>query len=158
GVALVRAVPHTDNVVWAHGTPDGSILSLSLDGTIARTSRDGASVVVSRGASRQGIAAYSAPRGLLAYVCNPSDLCLFDVAPDAAFGVAPVLRNASFGGVSFSPDGTLLAVISNESVVRILDVADPARPTLRLTRTIEGGLDVEFAGDDLVVVGRRDAI
>ena len=158
GVALVRAVPHTDNVVWAHGAPDGSILSLSLDGTIARTARDGTSVVVSREASRQGIAAYSAPRGLLAYVCNPSDLCLFDVAHDAAFGVAPVLRNTSFGGVSFSPDGALLAVISNDSVVRILDVADPARPTLRLTRTIEGGLDVEFAGDDLVVVGRRDAI
>src|SRR4051812_2118497 len=43
GVALVRAVPHTNNVVWMHGAPDGSILSLSHDGTIARTSRDGAS-------------------------------------------------------------------------------------------------------------------
>ncbi len=158
GVALVRAVPHTNNVVWAHAAPDGSILSLSLDGTIARTARDGSSVVVSRGASRQGISAYSASRNLLAYVCNPSDLCLFDVAHGAAFGVALVLRNASFEGVSFSPDGTLLAVISHEAVVRILDITDPARPALRLTQTIEGGLDVEFAGDDLLVVGRRDGI
>jgi WD40 repeat protein len=158
GVALVRAVPHTDNVVWAHGAPDGSILSISLDGTIARTTRDGVSSVVSRGASRQGIAAYAASRHLLAYVCNPSDLCLFDVEHGAAFGVAPVLRNASFEGVSFSPDGTLLAVFSHEAVLRILDITDPARPVLRFTRTVEGGVDMEFAGDDAVVVGRRDGI
>ncbi|HEX8106930.1 MAG TPA: protein kinase [Kofleriaceae bacterium] len=158
GVALVRAVPHTDNVAWAHGAPDGSILSISLDGTIARTTRDGASSVVSRGASRQGISAYSPSRHLLAYVCNPSDLCLFDVEHGAAFGVAPVLRNASFEGVSFSPDGMLLAVISHEAVLRILDITDPARPALRFTRTVEGGLDIEFAGDDMVVVGRHGGI
>ena len=158
GIALVRAVPHTDNVIWAHGAADGSILSLSLDGTIARTSRDGSSVVVTRGVSRQGRLAYAPSRNLLAYACNPSDLCLFDVAHGAAFGVAPVLRNASVENVSFSPDGTLLAVTSHEAVLRILDITDPARPALRLTRTIQGGLDAAFAGDDLVAVGHRDGI
>ncbi|HET7499771.1 MAG TPA: WD40 repeat domain-containing serine/threonine protein kinase [Kofleriaceae bacterium] len=152
GVALTRAQPHTADVLWAEGASDGSIISLSRGGTIARTSRDGQSTVVARGVSRSGIPAYSRTRKLLAYTCDPVDLCLFDVARVAAIPPAPVLRGVNAIASAFSPDGTLLALISQDGVLRILDLGDPAHPEVRLTRPV-GGLDVEFVGANTVAVG-----
>jgi serine/threonine protein kinase/WD40 repeat protein len=153
GVAVLRAVPHTDLVRWAETTPDGAIVSLSSDGTIARTALDGTSTTVSRSVARNGQASYSAARKLLAFACDPSDVCIYDVLHGAQVPVAAILRRARPAGISFSPDGRLLAVMSQDAVLSILDVGDPSRPLLRLARPIKAGNDVKFLDDDTVAAG-----
>ncbi|HEU4733120.1 MAG TPA: WD40 repeat domain-containing serine/threonine-protein kinase [Kofleriaceae bacterium] len=152
GVALLRALPHTDNVLWTEGTADGGVLSLSNDGTIARTSRDGTSVVVARGVSKSAIASFSPARHLLAYACDPAQVCLFDAARAVPVPAAEALRDTHVSGLAFSPDGGQLAVISQESVLRVFDLADPARPALAFTRPIPGGVAVLFIDDKLLAV------
>ncbi|HEX7842740.1 MAG TPA: WD40 repeat domain-containing serine/threonine-protein kinase [Kofleriaceae bacterium] len=153
GVASVRALPHTENVQWAQAAADGAILSLSSDGTIARTSREGGAVVLARGVAKRGAMAYSLSRHLLAYACDPSDVCLFDGLRAAPIPVASTLRGTNATAMSLSPNGTLLALISGESVLMIFVITDPARPVLRLRKEIDHGGDVEFIGDDAVAVG-----
>jgi WD40 repeat protein len=158
GVAVLRALPHTSDVLWTEGAPDGAIFSLSNDGTISRTSLDDRSVVLARGVSKSGISSYSRSRHLLAYACDPSDLCLFDVARATPIAVAPMLRGASVIAISFSADGNLLAMMSQEAKLRVLDVTDPALPVPRLDKSVDGGVDVEFLGNDVVVVGTLSGI
>jgi eukaryotic-like serine/threonine-protein kinase len=153
GVAILRALPHTHNVLNTLAAPDGSILSVSIDGTIARTSRDGASAIVVRGVSRRGHSIYSATRRLLAYLCDPADICLFDTARASRTSSEPALREVTLSAMSFSPDGTLLAVMSQEGVLKVVDVTEPHRPAVRLERTFHGGVDVDFLGDDVLVAG-----
>ncbi|HET7499768.1 MAG TPA: WD40 repeat domain-containing serine/threonine-protein kinase [Kofleriaceae bacterium] len=150
GVALLRALPHTDNVLWTEGTADGGVLSLSNDGTIARTSRDGASVVLARGVAKSAIAAFSPARHLLAYACDPAQVCLFDAARAQPVAAAGALRDIHVGGLAFSPDGSQLAVMTQESVLRVLDLADPARLAPRFSRPVPGGFAVLFVDDKLL--------
>jgi WD40 repeat protein len=157
GISFLRALPHTDNVLWTQGAPDGAVFSLSIDGTIARTSHDGTSVVLARGVSKSGIFSYSPARHLLAYACDPSDLCLFDARHGVRIPVAALLRGASVIGISFSPAGTALAVMSQESV-RLLDVTDPAQPILKFTKVIEGGVNVKCVDDDVVAAANKAGI
>ena len=158
GVALVRALPHTDTIRWTEGTSDGAILSLSTDGTISRTLLDGTSIILARGVSKSGRLAYSPSRQLLAYACDPLDLCLFDVLHATRIPVAAMLRGANVIGLSFSPDGTLLALLSQEASLRILDVTDPAHPALRLAKEIHGGIDVEFVADSVIATAIKAGI
>ncbi|HEX8110612.1 MAG TPA: serine/threonine-protein kinase [Kofleriaceae bacterium] len=158
GVAVLRALPHSENVRWIQGVPNGEILSLSHDGTIARTSRDGRSTVVARNVSRSGIWAYAQSRHLLAYACNPSALCLLDALRAALIPTAAPLRDANIDGLDFSPSGNLLGMMSHDAVLRVFDVTDPARPALRLTRPIAGGYDVVFISDDIAVAGAPNGI
>jgi WD40 repeat protein len=158
GVAVVRALPHTGSVLWTEGARDGAILSLSSDGTIARTSLDGRSTVLARGVSKSGQPSYSRSRHLLAYTCDPSDVCLFDVSRAARIPVAPMLRGVSVIATSLSPDGTLLALLSQDAVLKILDVTDPAQPALRLVKSVDGALDADFVDDNVVVVGTMAGI
>jgi serine/threonine protein kinase/WD40 repeat protein len=158
GVALVRALPHTDGILWAQGTSDGAIVSFSIDGTIARTSLDGTSIALARGLSKSGVSSYSPSRHLLAYTCDPSDVCLFDVLHATRIPVASMLRGANAVGIAFSPDGTLLALMSQESALKMFDITDPTQPVLRLSKEIDRGVDVEFVGDDVVVAGSRTGI
>jgi hypothetical protein len=155
GVAALRAHPHTDRVVWAGPTgpmSDGPILSLSTDGTLARTTADGSSIVLARGVSKSGLVAYAPSRHLLAYACDPQDLCLFDTARVVPVPVAAVLRGARASDAAFSGDGAALAVISQTGALRVLDITDPAHPVVRLERAIAGGSDVKFLDDHIVVV------
>jgi serine/threonine protein kinase/WD40 repeat protein len=147
GVAVLRALPHTDVVQWTGIAPDGAIISLSTDGTIARTYLNGTSSVLTRGVSKLAFPTYARARHLLAYTCDPTDLCLFDLARGARTPLAPTLQGASVNGASFSPDGTLLAVLSKDGMLWILDVTDTARPTIRFTRMIAGSKDVTFIDD-----------
>jgi WD40 repeat protein len=158
GVAVLRALPHTSSVLWTEGASDGAIFSLSSDGTISRTSLDGRSAVLVRGVSKSGTPSYSRARRLLAYTCDPSDVCLFDVARAARIPVAPMLRGVSVIATSLSPDGTLLALMSQAAVLTILDVTDPAQPAVRLVKSVAGGVDVDFVGDKVVVVGSMAGI
>ncbi|HEX3766266.1 MAG TPA: serine/threonine-protein kinase, partial [Kofleriaceae bacterium] len=158
GVAVLRALPHTESVRWAQPAADGAILSLSSDGTIARTSREGGSVVVARGVAKRTVAMYSPARHLLAYTCDPADVCLFDVGHAAPLPIASALRGTNAIAMSFGPDGTLLAVISEQSVLTIFDVTDPAQPVVRLRKQTDHGIDVEFVGGDAVAVGSATGV
>jgi len=158
GVAQVRAVPHTSSVLWAEGTSDGAIVSLSADGTIARTSHDGTSVVVTRGVSKLGLSSYARSRHLLAYTCDASDLCLLDVLRAVRIPVAAVLRGAPIADLSFSPDGTFLAVISQDATLNVLDVTNPAQPSLRFVKPIARGEFVTFLDDSVVAVASATGI
>jgi eukaryotic-like serine/threonine-protein kinase len=159
GVAFVRARPHGDGVFWTHVAPDGAILSLGGDGTIARTDLTSHTSVVARGVSRIAIPAYSAARQLLAYTCDPSDICLFDVARTARLPV-PVLRDMHVRGISFSPSGRLLAAMSQDGVLRVFEISDPGAataPAPRLTRSIPGGDTVLFVDEDTIAVAMATA-
>ena len=158
GVALLRAVPHTGNVLWTEGAADGAVVSFSTDGTISRTALDGTSVVLARGVAQIGRSSYSPSRHLLAYACDPSDLCLLDVLRGMQIPVASPLRDAHVVGISFSPDGALLAVMSQDATLRIFDVTDPTRPRPRLTKEIHGGVDVKFLDENIVAAGTEAGV
>jgi eukaryotic-like serine/threonine-protein kinase len=158
GVAPMRAVPHTSNVLWTQGMPDGAVLSLGFDGIIVRTSPDGVSTVIARGVSKRSRSSYSPTRHLLAYTCDPSDVCLLDVPRSTVLPVADALRGATAIALSFSSDGNLLAVLSQEGLLRVLDVADPARPAQRLQKVIAQSVDTEFVSDDVVAVGHTTGV
>jgi len=158
GVALLRAQPHTDKVIWTAGASDGGVLTLSTDSTISRTSRDGTSIVLSHNVSKSGTFSYSPSRHLLAYACNLSDLCLFDALHATAIPVASILQDANVIAISFSPDGSLLALLSQQAALRILDITDPAKPAPRFIKTIEDAIDIEFIGDSVVAVGTKAGI
>src|SRR6185436_7382629 len=70
--------------------------------------------------------------------------CLFDIVRGTRTPLAATLQGASVNGASFSPDGNMLAVLSKDGTLRLLDVTDATRPTIRLARTIPGSMDVTF--------------
>jgi eukaryotic-like serine/threonine-protein kinase len=152
GIAVLRTLPHTDVVRWTEVSPDGAIISLSADGTIARTYLDGTSSILIRGVSKIARATYARARHLLAYTCDPSDLCLYDIVHGTHTPLAATLQGASVNGASFSPDGNVLAVLSKDGTLRLVDVTDATRPTIRLTRTIPGSKDVTFIDDSVLAL------
>ncbi|MEO7735061.1 MAG: serine/threonine-protein kinase [Kofleriaceae bacterium] len=158
GVALLRARPHSDGVFWTEAVADGSILSLSSDGTIARTGRDGSSRVVVRGVSKIAWPAYSPARHLLAYTCDPSDICWFDVVRSARLPVAAALRDMHVRGLAFSPSGARFAAMSQDGVLRVFEIADPAQPRLALSRAIAGGSAITFIDDEVVAVATATGV
>ena len=157
GVALLRATPHSENAMWATGGADGVITSLGIDGTIVRTGRDGKSSVVARGVARSGRFAYAEHRHLLAYACDPADLCLFDVSRAAIIPIGDVWRDARVTGVAFSPAETNLAVVSRDGAVEIFDMTRPAAPMRRLVKQVEHARSVQFLDEATVVVEIVDA-
>ncbi|HEY0195631.1 MAG TPA: WD40 repeat domain-containing serine/threonine-protein kinase, partial [Kofleriaceae bacterium] len=164
GVASLRAQAHAEYIPWIAAAPDGAILSLSVDGTLTRTvhdpttARDGTTTVLQRGGSRLSLPAYAETRQLLAYTCDPSDICMFDVGHGAGIPRAPALRNLRVSGTALSTDGSLLAVLLQDSTLQIFGVGDPAKPQLRLTKPIPGGLGVTFLDDTTAVVGSAKAL
>jgi WD40 repeat protein len=158
GVAALRATPHSSNIRWAEGTPDGTIVSLSTDGTITRTARDGSSVILSRGVASSAKMDYSPERHLLAYACDPSALCFYDILRNSRFAVAPIFREAHPVGISFGRNGTALAMMSRDGVLRVIDVTTPDNPTIRLIKKVDNGSDLVFFRDDVVVAGSVKSI
>jgi WD40 repeat protein len=152
GVAVLRATPQSENVLWVTGGEDGVVTSLNLDGTIVRTSRDGRSVVAARGASRSGRFAYAERTHVLAYACDPADLCLFDVLHATPIAVGDVWRDARVAGVAFSADATSLALVGRDGTVSLFDMTRPAQPIRRLVKSIAEARGVAFLADDAVIV------
>jgi hypothetical protein len=113
------------------------IISLSMDGTIARTSPDGRSEVIARDVKAGSTFAYAASRHLLAYVCDPGDLCILEIATGKRSHAASVPSYAPPGDappghapidLSFSPDESQLAVLSETKDLRVLDVSGSGQP------------------------------
>ncbi|MGE5128476.1 MAG: hypothetical protein ACM3IK_02535, partial [Sphingomonadaceae bacterium] len=128
-----------------------------MDGTIMRTSPDQTSTAIARDATRRSAYAYARSRHLLAYACNPADLCLLDVQQGARLAVPPELRGVDATGVAFSPGGDQLAVLSRTGVLRVFD-ASATRWVKRLeVRTDEGGA-VIFIDEDAIAVGTEAGI
>jgi WD40 repeat protein len=158
GVALLRAVPHSDSTRWAEGNADGTIVSLSTDGTITRTAPDQTSVVLARGVSPRGRFAYAPARDLLAYACDPADLCLWDIRHGARIPLSQEFHGWQLAGIAFSPGGTQLALISNTGVLRVFDVTAPAQPAERLHLDTGDGVAVLFVDEDVIAVGTMDGV
>ncbi len=158
GVAHLRAKPHGDNVRWLEGNADGSIVSLSTDGTITRTSPDQTSVILARGVSPRGRFAYAPSRDLLAYACDPAALCMWDVRHGTRIAPPQAFQDEQLAGIAFSPDGSQLALISQTGVLRVFDVADPARPSERLHANTGDGAAVLFVGEGTIAVAAPDGL
>jgi serine/threonine protein kinase/WD40 repeat protein len=158
GVALLRAAPHSENVRWAAGTPDGSLISLSIDGTIARTSLDGTSTILARDVARIGQYAYSPSRHLLAYICDPDDLCIYDILHNTRVPIPATLRDTEVVGVSFCSVGSHLALMQREGVLKVFDITTPSHPRQRLSKGVKDGNDVKFVTDQVVVAGTMTSI
>jgi hypothetical protein len=157
GVARLRARPHMGNVFWVHGLPGDAVLSLSSAGGIMRTAADGTSVVVASGTGA-GDLAYAPRHHLLAYSCTPASVCMYDVLHEARIPLATVLQNVRPTSIALSPNGDQLAVMSQESELMLLDIADPARPALMFRKTIFHGGDVKFFYDDIIAVCTAEGI
>jgi WD40 repeat protein len=162
GTAIVRATPHHDNVRWAAVVPSatgeafGAVISLAADGTIARTTRDGMTRVLARGVAHSGRSAYSRARRLLAYICDPDDVCLLDAANGAPIASAPILRGVHASRVAFSPSGNLLAMMAKTTQLTVLDVRDPGRPVIQLARPVALGDDVRFIDEATIAAGTAE--
>src|SRR6185436_3172679 len=137
GVAVLQAVPHTESIYWVRGLPGGEVVSLSTDGTIARTSADGRSQVLARGVKKRGAFVYAPSRHLLAYGCDPDDICLLEVTSGRLVRVGVRDRTRA---LAFSPDDRQLAAVSASAELRIYDVEFPQPAIERhLFRGMAGG-------------------
>jgi WD40 repeat protein len=155
GIARLRAAPHTNTTLWARADSTGTIVSLSADGTIAHTSLAGRSVAVSQDVARIGLSAYTPARHLLAYACNPANICIRDIRQHSPTTIAPVLRDSHAVGLAFSPNGTRIATMSQDAVLNVFDIKDLKAPLALLTKAIPGGNDVKFLDEDVIVAGTR---
>ena len=153
GVAVVRLVPHTDAVLWAQGIAGGEIVTLSKDGTISRTDARGKSTVMARDVKRGAEFTYAASRHLLAYVCEPDDLCLLEITHGRSIHVPAKDRAHMPVGLSFSPDDSELALLSATGDLRILDIALPDQPVERFHLHVDDTVGVIFADRDTIAVG-----
>jgi serine/threonine protein kinase/WD40 repeat protein len=156
GVALLRATPHSDSIRWAEGNSDGTIVSLSNDGTISRTSPDQKTVVLARDFLPRGNFSYAPSRGLLAYTCDSADLCLWDVLHGTRIPISQEFHRLQPAGISFSPAGSEIALISPTGVLRVFDVTNPAQPVERLHINTDNGLSILFVDEDVIAVGTQD--
>jgi len=160
GVARLRAVPHTDSILWLHGVPDGGVISLSTDGTITRTSPDGTSEVLTNGVATLGLGtfSYAASHHLLAYICDPADLCLLDVVHGKRIAVPQKLRSSRLIALTFSPGDAQLALLSATGELRVLDVAALDQPVERLHLDVKDGGGLLFVDEDTIAVGMIDGL
>jgi WD40 repeat protein len=153
GAARLRATPHTDAVHWIHGNADGSVISFSVDGTIARTSPDGTSAILARDVVHRGALAYSGPRQLLGYACDPADVCMLDVVGGRHYRVAHEPGGVQLDGVDFSPDGSAIASISLTGELRVYDIADPEHAFERTHISTGDGVALLYVAADTIAVG-----
>ncbi|HEX3762877.1 MAG TPA: serine/threonine-protein kinase [Kofleriaceae bacterium] len=152
GVAVVRATPHTDSVLWAAGMPDRTVVSLGMDGRIVRTSPDGRSTVVARDAAEWAPHAYAPGHHLLAYRCGVADLCLLDLVRGVHVPVPPVFHGLDAAALAFSPDGDRLALLTHDGVMQVFDVAAPERPVQRLKLATDHGTYVAFVDEGRLAI------
>src|SRR5262249_19887919 len=141
GIAVLHAIAHTDSILWVQGIPGRGVISLSIDGTISETSLDGTSRILWSGVKRRLPFAYAISRHLLVYVCEPAALCFMDIITK---NVIRVTARAGYSPIdlSFSPDGSQLAIIAESGDLLILDVAFPQQPTerVRIHSGVAGGV------------------
>ena len=156
GVAVLRATPHSNNAIWAQGEPDGTVTTVGIDGTIARTSRAGAVAILARGVSGgaegQVVIAYAPERHLLAYSCEPHDLCLFDVRRATRVALADAFRGVAVTQLAFAPTGNRLAVGASDGTLTVYDVTAPEQPIRRTATRAVAVAKLEFADDATLVV------
>jgi WD40 repeat protein len=161
GVAVVRAVPHAASVRWMQGVAGGGIITLSSDGTVSRTTPDGTSVVVARNVKHGADFAYSASSHVLAYVCEPEDLCLLEITSGRSLHIPPKDPSYVPRYLSFSPDDSELALLSPTGDLRVLAVDFTAFPALPAERfhvhdVHPGG--VLFVNRDAIVASLPDGL
>jgi eukaryotic-like serine/threonine-protein kinase len=156
GVAELRAAPHTDSIEWVEGTADGDVIAFGRDGRISRTSRDGRSRVIVDDVKKGRVYAYAASRHLLAYLCDPDDLCLLDITAGkrmhvAGSGYAPL-------ALSFSPDDAQLALLSRTGDLWVFETKFPEQPVERAHLHPGPAGGVLFLHRDAIVLGRGAGI
>jgi WD40 repeat protein len=157
GVATLRATPHADKILWARGLADRGVVSLGVDGTIVRTEPDGRSVRIASGVRSGGAFAYAESRHLLAYVCDPDDLCILNL------GTKKLLRAESHRGesllaLSFSPDERQLALLTLAGRLRVMDVESSGQPVERFYADAGTGGGVLFVDRDAIAIGDSDGL
>jgi WD40 repeat protein len=170
GAPILRAKPHQGNVLWIKmvpgpaGEPFGGVMSGSDDHTIAYTARDGSSKVLARDVMNPGYSlflsngnAYTAARQVLAYACEPDDVCLIDVAHHAVLPRPSALNGLNPWVVGFSGSGNLLAVMSRSGTLTVFDVRELARPSQRMVHQFAEKDDVQFLDESTLGVIEKDA-
>ncbi|MGH9886003.1 MAG: serine/threonine-protein kinase, partial [bacterium] len=98
GVAFLRATPHTEEVRWITTGPNGAIISVGADGAIVETLLEGRSRTLARNVSKIAMVVESRSRNLLAYTCDPTGLCLFDLGNLRAISLSSTLLGGTVNG------------------------------------------------------------
>jgi WD40 repeat protein len=83
---------------------------------------------------------------------------LLDTQHEIRLNTPPHFNNANAVGISFSPNGTQLALMSNAAILTVFDISDPAQPRLRLSTSIQGGVDVLFIAEDVLAAGTQSGV
>lgn len=156
GLAAGRVTPHTDYIFWLQPLPNATVASLSADGTVSVTDLAGRSQVVARDVPNKDTFAYSEARGLLAYACRETDVCIVALTSTHP---ALTVRLAGYhpDGLVFSADGLQLAAVSHDGYAVRWDIADAAHPVLT-QRWTASGRAINFLGPQTIAVVDSDRV
>ena len=149
GVATLRARPHTQRVSFLRALADGSLVTVGKDGTVAKTSPAGATRIIGHGVTTQYAPGYDPARHLLAYVCEPTTVCLLDVERETA-QPAPAGDLAAVA-LAFSPSGDLLAAISARGQAWVWQLSHTAAPVERYQASFDSGESISFIDETTIV-------
>lgn len=150
GVAEVKGFPHSGRVLFTHGLPDRSLLSIGSR-TVVKTDLQGRNRVVVSNVTAQQEAAYAESRHLLAYACEAKGICLLDAASEASRPASPDMAHYSPSSMDFSPNGEMLAAVSLDGRLAIWRVPSDGPPVLRYYARQEAGRAIRFLDNDKVV-------
>jgi WD40 repeat protein len=158
GVAILRAKPHTQTVMFARPRADGSLITLSDDGTIARTTADGASRAIATGFTEPYAFDYAERARVLAYTCEAGAICLFDL--DAGTARAAARPGSSFtpAALALSPGGDRLAAVSAGGETLVWDVSGGRLDNQRHEAEVRGARSITFADDTTLAVHAAERI
>ena len=157
GIATLKTVPHTDTIRWVRGVAGGVVVSMSMDGTISRTLPNGRAEVLASGVKSGATFSYAATRELLAYVCDPDDLCILNIATGKAMQIRPG-HSYSPIALSFSANGEQLALLSSTGDLRVLNTTLPEQPVERFYFHAKTGGGVLFVDPDAIAIGDSDGL
>ena len=133
-------------------------MSLSTDGTIVRTLPDQRSIVLAENVAPRGWYSYAPSRGLLAYGCDPANLCMWDVHRSMKLPISEHAGEIQPSGIAFSPSGARLALITTAGALRVFDVTVPVGLTERSHMDTEQGIAVLFVDEDTIAVAGRETL
>jgi len=151
GVATFRLTPHTDEIEFSRGLPDGSIFTMG-GGTIVKTSATGQPKIIAHGLTSEFTASFSAGRNLLAYSCDLGSICLLYVDSERAEASTHDMISFEPADIALSPGGHLLAAITARGELALWSIDEHASPTKAATVHVDGGVQLRFVSDHALAV------
>jgi WD40 repeat protein len=114
--------------------------------------------VLARNVAPKGRVAYARSRGLLAYGCDPANVCIWDTRHDRPISTSKQLSGLQPAGLAFSPSEAQLGIIESTGVLRVFDISDPNRPNERTHIDTNHGVALLFIDENAVAIATADSV